>query len=355
MTLLDRYLARTVLLYTLLVMCVLLTLSTLFTFLGQQDDIGVGAYRTGDAFVFTLLNLPQQAFVLLPIGALIGAIVGLGNLAHESELVVVRAAGVSVWRIGFAAGLAGCVVMAMMWVLGEYVAPPLEQYARQLKTFSKFAGYNLSGSRSAWVKDGPRFINVQQQSADNMFGGVYVIAFDGKGALESVTRAETARVAQGRSWTLETVAETRLVDGRVEASRRPETVLQTDVNPGFLGLAVVNPGSLPTRGLYTYIAHLKRNGLDSGAYEIAFWSRISRTVAALIVCVLAVPFALGPLRSAGAGARMVAGILVGVAFFLLNRTLENSGEVYNLSPALVAWLPTLGLAGITAWAIGRAR
>jgi len=339
MTLLDRYLARTVLFYTFLVMCVLLILGTMFTFLGQQDDIGVGNYRVADAFLFTLLNLPQQAFELLPIGALIGAIVGLGSLARDSELIVVRAAGVSVWRIAYGAALAGLVVMGMMWVLGEYVAPPLDQYARQLKTFSKFADYNLAGSRSAWVKDGRRFINVQQQSADNMFGGVYVLEFDADGGLRSVLRAESATLGRGDAWQLGTVAETRLTADEIVAERKPAAQLATRVNPDFLGLAVVNPGSLPTQGLYGYITYLQRNGLEAKAYEIAFWSRISRTVAALIVCLLAVPFALGPLRSAGAGARTVTGILVGVLFFLVNRTLENSGEVYDLSPVVVAWLP----------------
>ncbi|HLW24947.1 MAG TPA: LptF/LptG family permease, partial [Steroidobacteraceae bacterium] len=91
MNIIDRYLYRTVLLYTGMAMTVLLTLAALFVFLSQQGDIGVGSYSAGDAFLFTFLNLPQQAFELLPIGALIGALMGLGQLAAGSELVVTRA------------------------------------------------------------------------------------------------------------------------------------------------------------------------------------------------------------------------------------------------------------------------
>ena len=87
MNLLDRYIARTVLLYTLMVTAVLLALASLFTFIGQQDDIGTGSYDVGNAFVFTMLSLPQQLFESLPIAALIGAILGLGNLARDSELI----------------------------------------------------------------------------------------------------------------------------------------------------------------------------------------------------------------------------------------------------------------------------
>jgi lipopolysaccharide export system permease protein len=78
---LDRYLYRTVLVYTLMAMGVLLALGGLVTFISQQGDIGVGSYSAADAFLFTLLNMPQQAFELLPIGAMIGALMGLGNLA----------------------------------------------------------------------------------------------------------------------------------------------------------------------------------------------------------------------------------------------------------------------------------
>ena len=96
MNILDRYLYRTVLIYAAMAMAVLLTLGALFVFISQQNDIGVGSYSAGDAFLFTLLNLPQQAFELLPIGAMIGALMGLGHLASGSELVVTRASGVSV-------------------------------------------------------------------------------------------------------------------------------------------------------------------------------------------------------------------------------------------------------------------
>src|ERR1017187_9146966 len=128
--LLDRYLYRTVMVYTLMAMGVLLTLGGLFVFISQQSDIGVGEYGAVDAFIFTFMNLPEQAFELLPIGAMIGALMGLGNLAAGSELVVTRASGVSVWRIAWPVGLAGPTLAVLMYGIGEYVAPALGQFAQ---------------------------------------------------------------------------------------------------------------------------------------------------------------------------------------------------------------------------------
>lgn len=355
MNLLDRYIARTVLYYTLLVTSVLLVLASLFTFIGQQADIGTGSYDVGSAFTFTALSLPQQLFESLPIAALIGAILGLGNLARDSELTVMRAAGVSTARLGGSAALAGMVLMGVMWVVGEYVAPPADQYARQLKIFSKFAEYNAAGSRSSWVKEGTRFINIQQQTADNMFGGVYVFDFAANHRLERIGRASTAVNESGSTWRFENYAETRFAGGATEVERSPARDIEVNISRDFLGLAVISPASLPVRALYTYVRHLKANSLESTAYEIALWSRIARTTATVLVCILAVPFAFGPLRSSGAGARTVAGIMTGVLFFLVNRTLENSGQVYGMSPLIAAWAPTALLALVTATAIWRTR
>ena len=355
MTILDRYFARTVLLHTVLVMGVLLALMSLVTFIGQQDDIGQGSYDVAGAFLVTLLQLPQQAYQLLPIGALIGSITGLGGLARDSELTVVRAAGVSVARIAASAGLAGLVVAALLWVIGEYFAPPADQYARQYKMFSRYSQLEFTGSRSAWVRQGPYYINVRRQAAENLFGGVYVYELDEERRLKLVGRAETATQDPSGRWVLSNYAETRLADDHVVARTLPQLVTEPGFNADFLGVAVTQPGSLPLADLHAYKEHLKANDLDASAWEIAYWSRISRLVAAVAVCIFAVPFAFGPLRSAGAGARTVLGIMAGVLFVLLTQTLENSGQVYNLNPLLVAWGPTLLLIAIAATAIARTR
>ena len=109
MNILDRYIVRTILGSVLLVTAVLLVLGALFIFIDEQDEIGSGRYTALEALWFTLLNLPQFAFELLPIAALIGALIGLGSLARGSELTVIRATGISIARLaGIACSLAWC-------------------------------------------------------------------------------------------------------------------------------------------------------------------------------------------------------------------------------------------------------
>ena len=355
MTLLSRYVIRAVIGNTVLVMLVLLALSGLYLFITQQDDIGVGQFTVVNAFMFVGLNLPKYAFDLLPIAALIGALLALGNLARTLELIVVRAAGVSTMRIAAWTAGAGVILMIFTGVHGEWVAPQMEQYGRQMKTFAKFNDYSMAGNRSAWAKDGERVISVRQQSADNRYGGVYVFNFDAQRRLRSVGHARDASIDENNRWRLENYVETQIEQERVVPSKALELEFQTRLSPEFLGLAVLDADSLSGRGLYSYVQHLKANGLDARSYEVAFWARIARTVAVAIIVVLAVPFAFGPMRSTGTGARTVVGIMIGVVFFLLAKMLESGGEVFNMPALAVAWLPTVLLAIITTFAVSRVR
>ncbi|RPI12391.1 MAG: LPS export ABC transporter permease LptG, partial [Lysobacterales bacterium] len=273
---LGRYLVRTVLAYTGLVLLVLMALGALFLFIGQQDDIGVGEYSAQQAMLFVALNLPAYLVQLLPVGALIGALLGLGNLARGSELVVMRSAGVSTARLCGWLGLAGIVLAALMLVLGEFVAPPLGKYARQVKVFSKFNEFSFAGNRGTWVRDGDTIVSVDQQTSRSLYGGVLVFRFGPGRELAGVARAESAQVGSDRRWRLEGFRETRFVDGRAQVDAAPYRDIESNLSPEFLGLAVVEPETMGLRDLRAYIEYLERNDLDTNSFEIAYWSRISR-------------------------------------------------------------------------------
>ncbi|HEX4152511.1 MAG TPA: LPS export ABC transporter permease LptG [Steroidobacteraceae bacterium] len=355
MNTLDRYLYRTVLLYALMALGVLAMLGALFVFISQQSDIGSGDYSTGDAFVYSLLNLPEQIFELLPIAAMIGALMGLGNLAAGSELVVTRASGVSVWRIAWPVGLAGLTLSLTMYAVGEYVAPPLAQLAKREKTTLKLADVSFAGSSSAWVKDGNLILRVQTGEVDQSFGGVSLFELDGPTRLRSIQRADRISVAEPGHWRMHNVATTSFGGDHVDSNTASERTIRSTVNPDFLGLAATDPDLLTLRGLASYIDHLRRNSLETAYYEIGYWSRIARIVAVIVVTLLALPFVFGPLRTTGAGTRTVIGAMLGVVFFLITGTVEKGGQLFGMNPALVGWLPTAAIGLITLVAISRTR
>ncbi len=355
MNTLDRYIVRTILGSVLLVISVLLVLGGLFLFIDQQDDIGVGRYNAVGALWFTLLNLPQQAYELLPITALIGSLLGLGSLARGSELVVIRATGVSTLRLARAASMAALLLIGVEVLLGEILAPPLQETAKEQKAFSKFNNISFGGGSGAWVRDGNLIINVERQSGERQFGGMQVFELSADHRLRAIGHAVRATALPARQWLLSDYSESRFAGDRVRAQPSGRRVLESNVTAGFLGLAVEDPGQLTSRALLRLIDYLQANSLNAREYLFAFSSRIARTVAILFSVLLAIPFVLGSLRSAGAGTRMLTGLVVGIALFLLQRLIESGTVVFELNPVLLAWLPTTILAAVTLLLLARAR
>lgn len=355
MTLLDRYIVRSVLGGVALIMAVLLVLGGLFVFISQQGDIGVGHYTVADALWYTLLNLPQQAYQLLPITALIGSLIGFGQLARGSEITVIRATGVSVARLAGTALLAAALLIAFEGLLGEFVAPQLMEAANQQKAFSQFNSVGFGGGTGAWVRDGNLILNVAGQSGSRHFVGMQVFELSPRHTLVSIGHAASATATGHRKWLLGGYTESRFAGDQVTTRKPGQKVLQSNVTAGFLGLAVQDPEQLTLGALWQVIGYFHANALDAKQYLFAFWSKIARTVAIAFSVLLAIPFALGSMRSAGAGTRTMLGLVIGIAFFLLQRLIESGAIVFHLDPVILAWMPTALLATVTLLLLARAR
>jgi len=355
MRILRRYLFREILATTGLVMSVLLGLAVFIEFVTQLDDVGTGNYGIPQALLFAALKLPNLAHIMLPMAVLLGSLLGLGRLANHSELVVIRSAGVSQIRLAGAVMMTGVVLSLITLVLGQNVGPPLDNYARQFRAQAKHADSGVATGSSAWIRDGNTFMNFSSQTDDDEFGGVYLYELNTASELASIGRADSADVGEVDELVLSNFAETTFVGQGVVTREVKSSALSSNLNPDLVGLAVVRPRNLNGVALYRYVRYLRLNGLDASEYEVAFWGRIASAVAVTPMCILALPFVFGRLQRSGSGARMILGLIVGLAYFLASRGLADGGQVYGLNAVLVAWLPTIALTIITGIALLRTR
>jgi len=355
MRILRRYLFREILATTGLVMAVLLGLAIFIEFVTQLNDIGTGNYGIPQALLYAALKMPNLAHIMLPMAALLGSLLGLGRLANNSELVVIRGAGVSQVRLAGAVMMTGAALSLLTLVLGQNVGPPLDNYARQFRAQAKHVESGVATGSSAWIRDGDTFLNISRQADDDLFGGVYLYKMNSTGDLASIGRADSADAGEAGQLVLSNFADTSFGAEGVTARQVERSIQPSNLDPDLVGLAVVRPSSLTGVALYRYVRYLQRNGLDASRYEVVFWGRIASAVAVTPMCILALPFVFGGLQRSGAGARMLLGLLVGLAYFLASRGLADGGQVYGLNAVLVAWLPTIALSTVTGVALVRTR
>ncbi len=354
MGVLSGYLMRTILASTMLVLMVLLGLATLFEFIGELDN-KMGDYGIPQALMYSVLRLPQLASQMLPMATLIGALLGLGGLASNSELVVMRSAGLSVGKLSGMVAITGVVIMVITALIGEYIGPPLDYFARTMRNEARFQQDGRNSGNPAWVKDGQVILHLERVNSDFEFGGIYMFRFNDDNSLRSIARAENSGIDDSDKWILENFRETRFQDDGVQVVESSREVQSFDLSGDMLGITLVKPISLSVKGLLSYISYLKKNNLSSGRYETELWSRIATTVTVVIMPILALSFVFGSLRVSGSGGRIMIGIMIGLGYYLASEMVANSGQVYDLNPALVTWLPSLALLAVTVFLIDRIR
>ncbi len=354
MKILNRYLARTVVLNTLLALTVLVVLLTFFAFIDDLGDIGKGHYGLPQALQFALLRVPQRIYELLPVSALLGSLLGLGALASNNELVAMRTAGVSIAWIVVAAMKTGLLLMVVAIFLGEVVAPPSEQLAQGLRAAATKSQISFTSGSGYWARYGRNFINIREILPGSHLNDLFIYELDENRRLRVATHARSALYRDGQ-WFLQDVAQSIIAAKGVEVRRKDQSTWRSLLKPDMLRVVTLKPEDLSARGLRQYIAYLEHSGLDSRRYQLAFWGKIVQPLDLLVMLFLSIPFVFGPLRSVTLGQRILVGALVGIAFSVLSKAFSHMGLVYGLDPLFSIALPSLLFLGMGVYAVRRVR
>lgn len=345
----DLYLARGVLLATLGTWAVLLGFDLLSALVNELDEVGEGGYTLSHAFLYTLYTLPRRAYELFPTTALIGTVLGLGGLAARSELTAMRAVGLSRLRIGLGAlGSSGLLALLMI-VNAETVAPLGEQHAQLVANSAKAGDVVMARVSGLWAREGGLFLNARNGQRREQNGeiwtelqGVRLYEFDANGRLLSLAEARSAEHGRGQ-WQLHDVRRTRFLAQSVEVETLDSEAWSTSLGDEVVSSAVNRPRYLSSAELKRNIGYLERNGLDAKAFENAYWARWFYPLNVVVLCLAALPFAFGSLRSGGFGKRLFIAIVIGIGFLLAQRLVVSLSDVYRFDARLAYLLPPMVL------------
>ncbi len=336
MTQLDRHIFRHVILTTLVVLLVFMALINMFALLDELR----GDYSFQDAAWYTLLTTPRRTVELLPYVVFLGALIGLGNLASNSEIVIMRTSGVSVLRLFGSVCIPGLLVIAVGMGVGEFVAPPLEEEAEAYKTRVRYDTDTIQLSGGYWYRESDLYMNVEAVSESGNLVNVRQFWRDGD-RFRVVQAASAHYVAEeGGYWLLEDVRETLIEDGRAVTGEYASKRWNGRVSPEMLSVRVlVEPPKLGILALYQQIRYMAREGLNSMPYQVAFWSKTFLPLGILGLCLLALAFVLGPMREVGMGVRLSIGVIAGIVFKYLQDLFAPMAQVYELHPAVAVLIP----------------
>ena len=333
MKLLTRHLGREIYLSIALVFAALLMLFAFMDLINELKVVDQGEYHLGYVLLFVALSIPGHVYDLFPVAVLVGTIFALVQMAASSELTVYRASGASLWQMMAVLFRIALPLVVLSFVSGEYIAPPSEQAAKQLRMKALGAQISLKEFRSGvWAKDGPSFVNVKSVMPDASLSGVSIYRFDETHHLQTIVNAKRASFVGKDRWQLEDVLETRFDKHGTSIGASASQEWQSALTPSLLSVLLVAPEGMPVYDLYQYARHLKDNRQKSARYEIAMWSKLAYPFALMVMMLLALPFASYHRRAGGVGAMVFLGIVLGLVFHLAGRLFSNLGALNDWQP-----------------------
>jgi len=337
MNLLTRYLGREIYFSIALVFGALIMLFAFLDLIHELNVMGAGQYHLGYVLLFVVLTIPGHVYELFPVAVLVGSIFALVQMAASSELTVYRASGASLWQMIAALFKIAVPMVILSFVISEYVAPPSERLAQQLRLKSQNAQVSLKEFRSGvWVKDESSFVNVKNVLPDTSLLNIDIYQFDETYHLRAIIKAKRATFLEQGRWQLEEVMETDFNKQGTQVSQSPSKEWRSVLNPSILSVLLVVPEQMSVGDLYQYTSHLKDNHQKSARYEIAMWNKLVYPLALFVMMILALPFASYHRRSGGISAMIFLGIVLGLVFHFVGRLFASLGALNDWQPIISA-------------------
>ena len=350
---LSRYLSATIFSSIGLVLLLLLGLDFIAALIDEMDSVDEG-YTFLSALRFVFLSVPGNVFDYLPFAALVGCLAGLGALANNSELVVMRSAGVSTSRVVWMVMRPALLLMLMGLAVSEYVAPQTESIAQSERATALRKAGNVVSKEGLWHREANQFMHFNVVQPNGVLYGVSIFSFDGERRLQSALYASRA-IYQSGQWLLEDVVETRFAGERLERVTTRSKNWKTELSPKLLNILVLDPIDLSIEGLYQYSGYLEGQGLNNGTYRLAFWKKVLQPLSTVSLVLVAISFIFGPLREVTMGYRIFIGVLVGIIFRTAQDMLAPASLVYGFQPIYASLVPILICGTIGVWFLRKAR
>ena len=352
---LDRYIAKAVISGCLMACFIMLSIFAFVDFVSQLNSVGTGDYGALQAAVFVLLRLPQRLYDLSPSILLLGGILSLGAMAANSELIVMRASGISTMRITRSVLQTGFVIAIMVALLGEYVVPSATRTATAYRAQAMEKKLIVGSTNDIWARDGNRYVNVKQILPDHQLRKIYVYELDDNRQLSAMIYAKHAQYLNDE-WVLDNVKRSEISSSGVITTFEKQLRLKRLILLELFTVLELHSKDMSAVELLTYSQYLQENKLDDGEYRLAFWIKVFTPLTCLAMLLIAMPivFATSP-RSGGIGQRLMLALFIGVVYFVINRSINHLGLALNVAPILSASIPLLLVAAVSLYFMRRVK
>jgi LPS export ABC transporter permease LptG/LPS export ABC transporter permease LptF len=355
---LDKYVVREFLVIFALVLAGFVTLILVFTVFDLLKDIlshDIGWYTVSEY----LINLtPSMLYQITPLAVLIAVLVTFGVLNRNSEIIAMKACGISLYRLVIPIVSIAAILSVSLFLFDQYYLPQANRRQEALRNIIKGKpAQTVLRPEQNWIFGEPHpgepdriFYYQFFDPEHNEFANLSIFEFNPS------TFALSRRIFAARAvWDTETSAwrflngwQRDIAGANVQEYRQFQRTSFTEIHedPGYFKKESLQAQEMNFGQLDRYIGDLRQSGFDTMRLRVQLWQKIAYPLVAIVMAVLAIPFALSMGRR-GSLTGIAVAIGVALAYFVINGLFGALGDVNYLPAALAAWSSDLifGLVG----------
>lgn len=350
----DRYLMLSMIRGGIPILGLLLGLFAFLTLAEELEDVGKGNFEVIDALNVMVYSLPKISLELLPVTSLIGVLVGLGSLANQQELIALRAAGWSNYRLAQPVLVLALAIITAAIATQQWLIPMLEEQIAGLRA-NAVEDAELEGDSEFWTRNEHQIVRIGGVQFGLMPTDVEIFERNDAGHVTRVLNANRADILSSETWQLWDVTSTEIAADGTRIGRMESLEWRSVLSPDQMATIITTAAALAPSDLFQYVAHLEENNLDSHRYRLVLWQQLSLPIGILGMALLGVPFVVGSTRAMATGTRISIGVVIGILFYLGERTLGQVALLYGLPPIPLAMGPDLFILVLALYALSRAR
>lgn len=287
------------------------------------------------------LRLPEIVAQFLPFSVLLGTIITLSTLNQNSEIIALKASGLSAHQVLAPLLIASFGVALVSFTFNDRI---VSRATATLDQWQKVEYGRVPVDRgdrtNVWVRDGDDLLQVDhvggRGDATRLTG---VTLFDRTGGtLVAIVSAKTG-VRDRAGWRVGPATRFEVASGKL--TRLGTTVIARDVRPDQFTLSSIDANGLSFGALHAAIADLRAGGRPTKALEGAMWHKLAGPLSSILMPLLGAVAAFGLARSGKLFVRAVIGMMLGFLYFVADNFALAMGNLGAYPPFLAAWAPFL--------------
>ncbi|MEW4468093.1 LPS export ABC transporter permease LptG [Parasphingorhabdus sp. JC815] len=337
---LALYMAKMLTLRTLAVLAMLVLVLQALDLLGESGRI-MAQQGNGQSELWTYITLraPQLVQRFLPFAVLLGTIITAATLNQNSEVISMKAGGLSAHQILAPLVITSLIVAIISFLFNETVVAPATARLSAWERVDYGPIPAASNVRTnVWVRDGNNLVNaktVTGRGTDVLLQDITIYDRSGN-SLRSLMHGDEARFT-GTTWNVTGVTKFDVLTGTEEL--KESITIGDSLRPDQFTLANVDAASLSFPQLMSAITELKKAGRPTMALQSNLWHKISSPLSAVLMPLLGAVAAFGLARSGQLFIRAVIGMALGFAYFVADNFSLAMGTIGAYPPILAAWAP----------------